>query len=103
MILLNVVARNRVILVKLGAKPDFNSQKPGLLIIVESFRKYKSYSIVIKDSKNGEKSFYLRRQDQGSIFLAQPTLHLAIKREVHFIIIHFLKMFCLAIPTAPIF
>ena len=46
-----------VILVKLGAKPDFNSQKAGLLIIFESFHKNKSYSLVFKDSKNGEKSF----------------------------------------------
>ena len=68
-----------VILVKLGAKPDFNSQKAGLLVIFESFRKYKSYSLVIKDSKNGEKSF--GSQNLGSR-LAQDQLILPISQHL---------------------
>ena len=68
-----------VILVKLGAKPDFNSQKAGLLIIFESFHKNKSYSLVFKDSKNGEKSF--GSQNLGSR-LAQDRLILPISRQL---------------------
>ena len=68
-----------VILVKLGAKPDFNSQKAGLLIIFESFHKNKSYSLVFKDSKNGEKSF---GSQNSSSRLAQDHLILPISQQL---------------------
>ena len=68
-----------VILVKLGAKSDFNFQKAGLLIIFESFNKNKSCSLVFKDSKNGEKSF--GSQNLGSR-LAQDHLILPISQQL---------------------
>ena len=68
-----------VILVKLGAKPDFNSQKAGLLIIFESFHKNKSYSLVFKDSKNGEKSF---GSQNSSSRLAQDHLIFPISQQL---------------------
>ena len=66
-------------LVKFGAKPDFNGQKEGLLIIFESFCKYKSYRLVFKVSKNGEKSF---GSQNSSSRLAQDHLILPISKQL---------------------
>ena len=66
-------------LVKFGAKSNFKGQKVSLLIIFESFCKNKSCSLVLIDSKSGEKSF--GSQNLGSR-LAQDHLILPISQQI---------------------